>query len=188
VRIGRRRPPVPAEFAGELGLGPGDRVLAWSPLVGGGVAVATMADLRILTPRGRHLIHPWVDVDHAAWDRASRTLAVWWVGSRQTTPLEIEDDSGRLPEAIRERVQASVVLTAPVSLPAGRAGRVAIRRDAEGRLSTQSLLPPGVSATAPDVAPLLAAALAELGAEAGPVVQEGLGLDAGLGPTQQPDA
>jgi hypothetical protein len=64
-------------------------------------------------------------------------------------------------------VQSSVVLTAPVQLPGGRAARVALRRDAEGRLIVQSLLPPGAKEDAPDVAPLLATAIAALWDEAG---------------------
>ena len=145
----------------------GNRLLAWSTLVGGGAAAATIKDLRIVTPRGTKLFQPWVQVDHAVWEQESRTLVIWWVGSRRTTPLEIQDDVGRLPEVIRERVQASVVLTASVPLPNGRAGRVALRRGPEGVLVAQALVPPGVKEDAPDVAPLLAAAVEALWSEAG---------------------
>jgi hypothetical protein len=143
--------------------------MAWSSLVGGGVAAATVHDLRIVTPRGQRMIRSWVEVDHAVWEQDSRMLVVWWVGSRRTTPLEIQDDIGRLPEVIRERVQASVVLTAGLTLPGGKPGRVALRRSADGELTAQSLLPPGVKADAPDVAPLVSAALDSLWAEAGDI-------------------
>jgi hypothetical protein len=158
---------LPAEVAEALELGRGERLLAWSSLVGGGAAAATVKDLRIMTPRGKKIIRPWLDVDHAVWEQDSRMLVVWWVDSRQTTPLEIQDDVGRLPEVVRERVQSSVVLTASVPLPDGRAARVALRRDTEGALTAQSLLPPGVKRDAPDVAPLLASAIAALWDEAG---------------------
>jgi hypothetical protein len=166
-RLFRRRAVMPPELVSALELGPGERVLAWSSLVGGGAAAATIAGLRILTPRGKLISRTWVGVDHAVWDQDSAMLVVWWVDSRQTTPLEILDDVGRLPEVIRERVQASVVLTSSVVLPGGRMARVALRRDARGNLSAQSLLPPGVRADAPDVAPRLKRAIAALWAEAG---------------------
>ncbi len=161
---------MPAEMHELLELGEsrsGDRLLAWSSLVGGGAAAATIKHLRIVTPRGTKIFRPWLEVDHAVWEQESRTLVIWWVDSRRTTPLEIQDDVGRLPEVIRERVQASVVLTASVPLPNGRAGRVALRRDPDGALVAQSLVPPGVKQEAPDVAPLLAAAVDALWSEAG---------------------
>ena len=161
---------MPADMAAALGLDdvePGERLLAWSVLVGGGAAAATTTRLRIATPRGATVVKPWVAVDHAVWDQDSRTLVVWWVGSRRTTPLEIQDDIGRLPEVVRERVQSSVVLTASVPLPNGQAGRVALRRGPEGALSAQALVPPGVKENDPAVAPLLAAAVDALWAEAG---------------------
>jgi hypothetical protein len=166
-RLFRRRGTMPPELIAALQLGPGERVLAWSSLVGGGVAAATITGLRIFTPRGRLISRPWVGVDHAAWDQDSAMLVVWWVDSRQTTPLEILDDVGRLPEVIRERVQASVVLTSSVVLPGGRMARVALRRDARGLLSAQSLLPPGAKADDPQVAPVLKRAIDALWAEAG---------------------
>lgn len=171
---------MPAGMADALGLAgaPADeRLLAWSVLVGGGAAAATTTRLRIATPRGERIVQPWVAVDHAAWDQDSRTLVVWWVDTRRTTPLEIQDDVGRLPEVIRERVQSSVVLTAAVPLPNGRAARVALRRGPGGVLSAQALVPPGVKEDAPDVAPVLRAAVDALWAEAG---------DQGLNETRLP--
>jgi hypothetical protein len=161
---------MPADMAATLGLGRGGRrekLLAWSVLVGGGAAAATVGDLRILTPRGRQIIRPWVDVDHAVWEQDSRMLVIWWVDSGRTTPLEIQHDVGRLPEVIRERVQSSVVLTASVPLPGGRPGRVALRRATDGTITAQSLLPPRVRADDPEVADVLAEAVAALWSEAG---------------------
>ena len=161
---------LPDEVAQALeltGLRSSERLLAWSSLVGGGAAAATVHDLRIVTPRGKKIMRPWVDVDHAVWEQESRMLVIWWVDSRVTTPLEIQDDVGRLPEVVRERVQSSVVLTMSVPLPGGRAARAALRRTRDGSLIGQTLVPPGVKADAPDVAPVLASALAALWSEAG---------------------
>jgi hypothetical protein len=165
-----RRVSLPAEVSQLLeldSLDRGDRLLAWSTLVGGGAAAATIKELRIVTPRGQKLFKAWDRVDHAVWDKDSRTLVVWWVDTRRTTPLEILDDIGRLPVVVRERVQASVVLAASVPLPGGRPARVALRKTKDGGLIAQSLLPTGVQEDAPDVAPFLATAIAELWSEAG---------------------
>jgi hypothetical protein len=162
---GVRRPALPAEAARTLEV-TGERVLAWSPLTGDGVAAATTEGLRVLTPRGRLVRRPWVDVDHAAWDQDSRTLVVWWVGSRQATPLELGEGSF-LPEVVHERVRSSVVLTREVPLPGGRSATVALRKAADGTLSTQAVPARGVRLDDPDVAPLVARAEAALRQEAG---------------------
>ena len=158
---------LPAEVGQALGIGRGERLLAWSSLVGGGAAAATITHLRIVTSRGKQIAEPWVEVDHAVWEQNSRMLVIWWVSTRAATGLEIQDDVGRLPEVVRERVQSSVVLAAPVPLPDGRSGRVALRRRSDGTLCAQSLVPPGVRKDAPEVAATLTAALAALWSEAG---------------------
>lgn len=163
----RSRPSLPAEQAAALGIGRGDRVLAWSSLVGGGLAAALVTGLRVLTPRGERLARDWIDVDHANWDDASSMLLVWWVGSRRPTPLEVLDDVGGLPEVVRERVQSSVLLTVGVALPERKAGRIALRRNASGQVQAQALLPPGVSDDDPRVKEILAGAIDNLWAEAG---------------------
>lgn len=160
-----RRPGLPAEAAAALELEAGERLLAWAGLPGG-FAAATVEGLRVLTPRGRLVRRPWVDVDHAAWDEDSGTLAVWWVGSRQATPLEVGQGSF-LPEVVHERVRASVVLTREVALPGGLSATVALRKAADGVLSTQVLPGRGVDTADPQVAALLARARAGLREEAG---------------------
>jgi hypothetical protein len=164
--IPRRRPDLPADAAEALGIVRGERVLAWSALVGDGYAVATPAGLRLLTPFGKLIRRPWVEVDHLAWDADSRTLAVWWVGSRQATGLELPEDS-YLPEVAHERWRSSVVATREVPLPGRRSAMIALRKDIDGALSTQANLPTGVRAGDPEVAAVLAAAQAQLAGEAG---------------------
>ncbi len=180
-----QRVTMPAQIEQALGLDhpkqgprqPVPRLLAWSVLVGGGAAAATVRDLRILTPRGEAIVRSWDAVDQAVWDQDSRMLVVSWVGTRKTTPLEIQDDIGRLPEVVRERVQSSVVLSASVPMPRGKPARVALRRSPEGTVFGQSLLPPGLKPDAPDVKPVIDQALADLWAEAGEQ-----GLNAGAPP------
>ncbi len=159
-----RRPPLTAEAAAELGVA-GERVLAWSPLAGEGVAAATVEGLRVRTPQGRFVRRPWTDVDHAAWDEDSRTLAVWWVGSRIATPLEL-DEGSFLPEVVHERVRSSIVLTREVPLGDGRSAFVTLRKATDGTLSTQTLPPKGRRLD-PDGAALVRRAEAALLEEAG---------------------
>jgi hypothetical protein len=176
-----RRPALPDDARALLGLDASERVLAWSPLVGGGYAVATPEALHALLPTGSLLRRPWTEVDHAAWEQDSGMLAVWWVGSRQTTPLEVGQGSF-LPEVVHERVRSSLVLARDVVLPGGRTVWVALRKAADGTLTTQAVPARGVRLTDPEVARLVAEAQADLRSEAG-VVGDGSrhARDAGLG-------
>jgi hypothetical protein len=174
---------VPAELAKEFGLGRSDRVLAWSVLAGGGAAVATVSELKIKKPDGAILSRPWGDVDHAAWEADSSTIAVWWAGQRMVTPLEVDAHS-RLPEVIRERVQSSVLLAGSVTVPGGRQVRIALRKTADGGIRTQALPPPGVRLADPAVAEVVDAALAALRAEAAP---DGDALGLAFRPDPAPD-
>lgn len=165
--VGRtRRPELPADAREALGLAARERVLAWAGLNAGGWAAATVDTIVVLDPRGRLHRRPWTDVDHAAWDDDSRTLAVWWVGSRTPTPLEVGEGSF-LPEVVHERVRASVVLTREVDLGGGRRVHVALRKAADGTLSTSVSPGRGVRLTDPDVAAQVSAAEAAVRDEAG---------------------
>jgi len=149
----------------ELGIGAGERVLAWSALAGGGFAAATPSGLYVLTPFGRRIDRPWHEVDHAAWDPDSRTLAVQWVNG-SITPLEL-DQRSFVPEVVRDRVQASVVLGTRLEVRGGRAVRLALRRDPQGEVFVQVLPDPGVDLADPEVAIRVRQASAGLRAELG---------------------
>lgn len=144
----------------------GERVLAWAELAGGGVAAATVQGLRVRTPQGRLVRRPWTDVDHAAWDDHSGTLAVWWVGTRVPTPLEIGRDTF-LPEVIHERVRSSIVLSRELPLGGGRTAYVTLRKGPDGELRTHTVPPRGVRLDDPQIAALVRRAETELREEAG---------------------
>ena len=166
---GVRRAALPEEVAELLGIGAKDRVLAWSPLAGNGYAAATVTMLHVLSARGRVVTRPWVEVDHVAWDQDSRTLAVWWVGTRATTPLELPESSF-LPEVVHERVRASVVTSLEVTATAdGRPlkGQVALRKHPDGTLTVQSVPARAADATAPQLLAAMAAAADQLRRDAG---------------------
>ena len=161
-----RGPALPADAAAALALADGAHVIAWSPLVGGGFAAATRERLHVLTPQGQLLARPWVEVERAAWQADTSALAVWWVGSPLPTPLEIVDQS-RLPDAVHERVQASVVLVSEVTVPGDHTVRMALRKDVSGRVFAQVAPARGVRLDDPEVAEVLARAQAALLEQAG---------------------
>lgn len=104
-----------------LALQKGERVLAVS-----GDTVATDAALHFPNA-GSFIRLPWERVERAAW--RDGTLAVREVGgARHVVPLE---DAGSVPETVRERVTATVVVSTHVSLPGGGV-RIAARRPARG--------------------------------------------------------
>lgn len=142
-------PHVPEAVAAAAGLERGQRVLAGAqddPT--GHWVLVTPWRLVAVNPdetgeRSRVVDRPWRDVDAGAWDADTGTLTVTWVG--RGTPLAWQlwsrTGPGRVPEAFRERVQASVVLSRGVDLGAGRTARVVIRKDLRTRdLHEQVLL------------------------------------------------
>lgn len=134
---------LPGEAAEALGLDAGVRVLAWSPLAGGGVAAATVDGLHVFTPQGRAVHREWALVRQASWEAASGTLAVSWISPRQLTPLELTTP-GRFPEVVHERVRSSLLLSQEVGVAGGRTVWVALRRSADGGVVTQVVPEPGV--------------------------------------------
>ncbi|MBL0888461.1 hypothetical protein HGK34_19610 [Myceligenerans sp. I2] len=115
-----------------------DRPLARTELDDGGWAFASRAALIVTTGGDVTVDREWCDVDRAAADPASGTITVEWVDGG--APLVLRPRTGTstsFPQALRERVQWSVVHSAPVNLPGGRSARVAVRRRANGELFSQ---------------------------------------------------
>lgn len=109
----------------------GELVLAEGTLVGGDPVLATASTLYV---PGRDLALPWERVAAATWEDPELRLVT--TGSRETHILTL-DDSGLLPEVIRERVQASILVSEHVQLTATGGARFSARRsptaDAEVR-------------------------------------------------------
>jgi hypothetical protein len=73
-----------------------------------------------------------------------------------------------LPETLRERVQASVVLAEAVDLGGRRTAKVVVRTDlATDRLLSQAVLPPGVRSTDPGVSEQVREGLARVREQVG---------------------
>ncbi|MFS0703468.1 hypothetical protein AB6N23_03000 [Cellulomonas sp. 179-A 9B4 NHS] len=178
-----RRRRLPDAVRRRLDLAHGDTVLAAAPLdPARGGEVAQDADgtgrWAVVTRRALHLVDadpdadvartPWSDVDRGTLDAESRTLTVHWA-SGATTDLALADDPAArdLAQTFRERVQQSVVHVEHVTLPGGGRVRVALRRDEEGALFTQTIGDGRVDLRDPSAARVVAEAEARVRAEVG---------------------
>lgn len=138
-------PPPP----GTLELAPGEHVLA-TAAVDGGVLVVTSQ--RLVAPGQLEDGKPWHLVDTGGWgpDEAPR-LRVSWVDGTPGESWEM-DEPGVVPQAFRERVQASVVLAEKVSLDRVRRARVVLRKDlATGRFLSQTIVARGCDPDDPEL-------------------------------------
>jgi hypothetical protein len=165
---------VPPSVTGALALVGGERVLASGVDDNtGAYVVATNFALAVVSVAAvsggeasiaeRTLRRPWLFVDAGAWEPETATLTVTWTDGRHAGQWSFRDQPTRLPETLRERVQASVVISTRLTLGDRRTGRVAIRQDLETReLIPQTLLGRYTRADDPEVQAHVQAALAHL--------------------------
>jgi hypothetical protein len=167
----RRRTAVPAGVRSALTLERGERVLAAAQLRDRRWVVASTRALHVTAegPAGER--HGWDQVAAAVWSDTATMLQVTWVGERTESLLEFgssEGAAGFLPEVIRERVEASVVLSRRIAVTGRRGVRIAIRRAAPGaELTTQIVPDRGVDLTDPELAARVDAVLADLREQTG---------------------
>lgn len=145
---------LPGEVLRAVGLGKGERVLAETTDIDTGVwLVATNHCLVEVFPgrddegAGLSWKRPWHDVDSGTWGRDSSQLTVTWV--HRGRPGQWHLDGGPVSEpflrTVRERVQASVVLSEEFRLTGRRGGRAVIRQDLRtGDLLQQVVLARGM--------------------------------------------
>ncbi|MCK9793229.1 hypothetical protein M1843_05650 [Isoptericola sp. 4D.3] len=150
-----RRSPLPADVRRTLPLARGERVLASAELPDDRWAVATTADLVVVGPGPQDVgtRRPWCDVDRGTFDPERSELVVEWVDAAADTVLRLVDaERTSFPQALRERVQWSVVLAETVTVPGGGEVKVAVRRTADGGLFSQAVAGAGVDLGNPAVA------------------------------------
>ena len=149
-----RRSPLPDDLRRALPLARGERVLASAQLHDDRWAVATTADLVVVGPAPGDVVtrRPWCDVDRGVFDPERSELAIEWVDADPDTVLRLVDaERTSFPQALRERVQWSVVLAETVAVPGGDV-KVAVRRTADGGLFSQAIAGQGVDLDDPRVA------------------------------------
>jgi len=111
----------------------------------------------------RTLRRRWLSVDAGAWEPQTATLTVTWADGKRAGQWSFRDQLTLLPETVRERVQASVVISTRLTLGDRRTGRVAIRQDfATRELIPQTILGRHARADDPEVQAHVQAALAHL--------------------------
>jgi hypothetical protein len=159
---------LPPPVRRALDLRRGERVLAGARLAGGGWVVGTTRALHVVDADGRGERHGWDRVAAAVWSDTAEMLQVTWVDAQPQLVLDFADGPGFLPEVIRERVEASVVLSRRIEAGGRRGIRVAIRRESPGaELSTQVIADRGVDVSEPGLAARVAAELADLREQTG---------------------
>lgn len=156
---------LPAAIAKTLELAKGERVLAFAIDDNSGAhVVATTYALAVVTPAAERIVRRrWLSVDAGAWEPETATLTVTWADGRRAGQWSFRDQNTLLPETVRERVQASVVLSTRLNLGDRRQGRVAIRQDfATRELVAQTILGRYARSDDPEVQAHVQAALAHL--------------------------
>lgn len=160
---------LPVHVRGALDLGRGERVLSWAPEEGSGATVvATNHALYAVGPGGDvTLARPWHLVDAGTWSHDLFQLTVTWV-DRHRPSQWVFREATLLPETVRERVQASVVLAQHVDLGERRSARAVIRQElSTGALVEQVIPGRGVQLADPFVAVQTEDALAYLREQVG---------------------
>jgi hypothetical protein len=165
----RRGERLPALVRRAVATGSGERVLSWGrDATTGAYVVASNQRVRVVSPEGEvQLDRPWHEVDAGTWSSELEQLTVTWVDGSRPVQWAL-GSSSMLPETLRERVQASVVLAERVDLGPRRTARVVIRQDlASGALLEQVVTGRGVRPDDAEVVAATSAALAHLREQVG---------------------
>jgi hypothetical protein len=165
----RRAEKLSAELRRAIDLGSGERVLSWArEEASGTTVVATNHRLHAVDPAGaRTLSRPWHEVDGGTWSPELTQLTVTWVDGSRPSQWVLGATS-LLPETLRERVQASVVLAQRIELGPRRWAKAVLRQDlGSGDLVEQVVLGRGVRADDAEMTARTDAALAYLREQVG---------------------
>jgi hypothetical protein len=165
----RRPERLPSEVRAAVELAPRERVLSWGrEAASGTTVVATNHALCAVGATGeRTLRRPWHEVDGGTWSAELATLTVTWIDGSRPSQWALGATS-LVPETLRERVQASVVLAQRIELGPRRTAKVALRQDlATGDLVEQVVLGRGVRPDDPELAARTDASLAYLREQVG---------------------
>jgi hypothetical protein len=165
----RRRPALPAEVRAAVPLDGSESVLAWARdgLTDGHV-VATTHHLAFVTADGTLAWRrPWHEAETGTWKGETSLLTVTWADRGPSAQWRLTEPS-LLQQTLRERLQASVVLSDEFRAPNRRTVRVVIRQDlATGAMVEQTIPGKGVDLSDPRVAAEAADRLARLRSEVG---------------------
>ena len=165
----RRRPALPDDVRAAVPLDGGEQVLAWArDETSGAHVVATTHHLALVDPDGALVWNrPWHEAESGTWQGESSRLTVTWVDRGAPARWHLTEPS-LLQQALRERLQASVVLSDEFRTAGRRTVRVVIRQDlASGALLEQTIPGRGADLSDPQVAGEAAQRMARLRSEVG---------------------
>ncbi len=171
---GVRKATVPRGVSEAIHPAPGERLLAWADETATSTTVVAgrhrlYAVRRAPAGASVTLSRPWHLVDSGTWSGEDALLTVTWVDGEPVTRFALTQP-GALPETLRERVQASVVIAETIDLAGRGTARVVVRKVlGTGELVSQAVLGRGVRSGDPGVAEEVRAGLAR--------VREQVGLD-----------
>lgn len=142
--------------------------LAAAQMTDGGWAVATTTTLVIVRDGTAETEVDWDAVDNASWDNETDTITVNLVTRTDALQIKLEaDPEARFATTLRERVQASVVMSETVDVAPGVTARVALRRTATGRIISQVMGQANLDLKNPEILARINAAEAQLREHAG---------------------
>lgn len=128
-----RRPGLPDDVVAQLGLERGERVLAHAADPDGRAVVATDRALLLQRQPPAYSRLPWHDLLRASYADDALTLVTLPAGDGPSGRLRVPlADPGQLPEVVRERITATVVLDQHVPLRGRKGVHVVARRRAGG--------------------------------------------------------
>lgn len=144
---------------------PGERLLAWGAGDNGEVLASTRA---MYLPSAGQLAPaeiirlPWTWIDRASWEDPDVVIEARIEGSPRRWRVALSEP-GRLPEVIRERVTASIVISEHVDLvDVGGARIVGRRSDADEPVEWSVTFDPGLDPNDPQLRAAAVNALADL--------------------------
>jgi hypothetical protein len=118
-----------------VAVAPGEKVLAATTAVDGTELAGTRDAFYVVSDGATRRV-PWEQVEAADWDRDTDVFRLSEVGSwgeQRSVHTATLTEPGRLPELVRERVTASVVLQRHVTVSGRRGLRVIARRAPSGK-------------------------------------------------------
>jgi hypothetical protein len=165
----RRRPALPADVRSAVPLDSGEQLLAWARDETSGAHVVATTFHLVLVDTGGSLAwrRPWHEAESGTWQGESSRLTVTWVDRGVPARWHLTEPS-LLQQALRERLQASVVLADEFRTAGRRTVRVVIRQDlANGALLEQTIPGKGADLGDPQVAREAAERMGRLRSEVG---------------------
>jgi hypothetical protein len=165
----RRRPALAAAVRSAVPLDRGEQVLAWArdEISGSHVIATTYHLVLVAADDALEWRRPWHEAESGSWQGESAELTVTWVDRGAPSRWRLIEPS-LLQQALRERLQASVVLADEFRTAGRRTVRVVIRQDlATGELIEQTIPGKGADLSDRQVAREAAQRMAQLRGEVG---------------------